>query len=101
MYLGVIGSDARDLQKGIIMQKTEQNTGLKCAEKEAHKKQQRLLVPDPLLQFYRVPAAAAMLGIDRVTLYAKVKRGELPPFQSVGGIKGYSAERIRSIYQPA
>lgn len=83
------------------MQKTEPNNGHIATEKVVHIKQPRLLAPDPLLQFYRVPAAAAILGIDRVTLYAKVKRGELPPFQSVGGIKGYSAERIRSIYQPA
>lgn len=62
-------------------------------------KPQRLLAPDPLLQFYRVPLAASLLGIDRGTLYAKVKRGELPTFQSVGGIKGYTAECIRSIYQ--
>lgn len=52
----------------------------------------------PALQFYRVPKAAKLLDIDRVTLYAKVKRGELPPFQTVGGIKGYTGAQILAIY---
>lgn len=53
---------------------------------------------DPALQFYRIPKVAKLLDIKRVTLYSKVNRGELPPFQSVGGIKGYTGAQILMIY---
>ena len=60
--------------------------------------QQAPVQSDLSLQFYRVPKAAKLLDIDRVTLYAKVKRGELPPFQTVGDIKGYTGAQILAIY---
>ena len=53
------------------------------------------------LQFYRVAEAARLLNIAKPTIYTKVRQGLLPAFTVVGGIKGYTAEQIASIYAGA
>jgi hypothetical protein len=69
-----------------------------ASPKAGHFLQATQLSDDQLIQFFRPQRIARLFDIDRVTLYAKVRRGELPPFQKVGKIQGYTGAQIQAIY---